>query len=253
MRRFLVFGIHHSLHGAALARHLVQAGLRPELVLISAAREEQLNASRPFWDRRRRWSNAAAVLQAHAPLAARDEPDAVATVYQEAGIPYLFVPGFGSDVTCGLLEAASADAMVLAEGPILKGRVLKTFSRGIINLHAAPLPAYRGSCATWWALYHDEPLEVCAHLVTEGVDTGPILGRRRLPVRRGDTLEDIDRRGFEVCGELLVEVLRQARHGGIVPAPQRDWEGRTFRGRMPRDIEEECRRRLREQEYTHYE
>ncbi len=252
-RRFVILGIHHSWHAVAVARHLAAAGLRPELALVSAAHDGQLDASRPFWQRPRWWRRAREVLRAHAPLAERDEPDAVPRVYQETGVPYLFVPGFGSDLTCGLLEAAGADAIVLAEGPILKGRILRTAPGGIINLHAAPLPAYRGNCATWWALYHDEPLEACAHLVTEGVDTGPLLARRRLPVRRGDTLEDIDRRGFEVCGELLVEVLQHARGGGIVPRPQRDWEGRTFRGWMPQDIVDECRRRLRELEYTHYE
>lgn len=251
---FVMFGIHRSLHARALLRHLLAAGLRPMYALVSAEIPEHNACSQPFWDRPQWWVDPAEdLVQAHARvLEQRPVDDSIAQAYAEAGVPFLFVPGFFDAVTRRLLGAGQADTMVLAEGPILRGPILDLFSQGIVNLHAAPLPAYRGNFATGWALYHDEPLEACAHLVAPGIDDGPLLGRRRLPVLRGDTLADIDGRSLNVCGELLADVLQRAMHEGIEPQPQAAWQGRTFRGRMPADIIAECERRLSQQEYSHY-
>ncbi len=252
IQSFAIFGIYHTWHGAALIRHVLAAGLRPKFALISAATEDQLAKSKKYWTHPEWWREVKAVSRL-AKIFKRSKTDGtVEYLYRSAGIPYLFVPGFASDVTYGLLEQGAADAMLLAEGPILKGRIFNLFPKGIINLHAAPLPAYRGNRAAHWALYHDEPLCVSAHLVDEGVDSGSLLGQRPLPVDPGDALENIDRRGLETCGQLAAEILRQALAEGVPVTPQAPWQGRTFKGKMPQDIYEELVLRLKKREYTHY-
>jgi methionyl-tRNA formyltransferase len=177
----------------------------------------------------------------------------VEAIYLENNIPHLFIPGFNHPVTIDILSHGGVDAVLMAETSILKKPILSSIPGGFLNLHAAPLPEYRGSNTTYWALYHDEPLYVTAHIVDQGVDTGPILGKKRLPVFRGDTLINIAQRGYEICGELATILLSKALQSGIQCIPQKTWQGKTYKGILPPQILEECERRLREEEYTHYE
>ena len=253
LTRYATIGIHRSRHAVALLRATIAAGIPPSVGLISAETEDQLDASRALWSRDDVWSRPGTALAAAAARGDIERSDeAVEHVYRDAGIPYLFVPGFESDITCRLMERAPADAFVLAEAPILRGRILDCVGAGLVNLHAAPLPEYRGNHTTYWALYHDEPLHVTAHLVDKDIDAGPILARRRLPVVQGDNLAAIDDRAFDVCGELLADVLHQATTGGVPLQQQAKWQGRTFYGSMPEDLIAECEQRLAAGSYTHY-
>jgi hypothetical protein len=242
-------GLATTSHGVALVKHVLQAGLRPAFALIVAETDAHLEHSRSLWTTLD-WSSGLPTPSQE--FSAIDQTK-VEPLYLEAKVPYIFVPGLNSDVACDLLVRTPVDALLLAESPVLKGRILSAPRCGIINIHAAPLPEYRGNYATYWALYYDDPLYVSAHLVDRGIDTGPILARSRLPVHRGDTLQDIDRRGFEACGKLAADTLRQALQWGLPLAHQARWQGRTFRGSMPQEIIRELERRLRSEEYSHYE
>ncbi|WP_368784345.1 formyltransferase family protein, partial [Acinetobacter baumannii] len=68
-----------------------------------------------------------------------------------------------------------------------------------MNIHAAPLPKYRGNWTTRMALYNDDPPEVTAHVVTPWIDEGPIVGKLRYKICKGDTLEEIDRKAMHAC------------------------------------------------------
>ncbi len=250
IREFVPLGIYRSRHAEAIAQAVLAAGLRPPCALISAETDAQLDRSRPYWNRPGWWKDPA-VLELHA-AACTAEPGTVEHVYRDHAVPYLFVPGFEDPRTHELLRHSGADALLLLESPILRAPIFDVLPGGIINLHAAPLPAYRGNDATYWALYHDEPLLVSAHLVVPRIDFGPVLARCRLPVRRGDALADIDRRGFEACGRLAATVVAQARAEGAPICPQEPWQGRTFRA-MPAEIRAELEARLASGGYSFYE
>lgn len=253
-KSFAVIGISRTEHGVALVRHLLQAGLFPKFALISAATDEQLERSKPYWPLAEWWTNGTGhVLNQSTKLLPEKGDFLIESIYLSYKIPYLFVPGFNSDITIDILSRGEVDAVLLAETSILKNDILRSVPGGFVNIHAAPLPEYRGNDATYWALYHDDPLFVTAHCVDKGIDTGPILGKKSLPVRKGDTLKDISQRGIDICGQLATEVFIQALQSGVRCLPQSAWQGTTFRGPMPIPIIEECERRLREQEYTHYE
>ena len=51
------------------------------------------------------------------------------------------------------------------------------------------------------------PFGVTVHLVDEGLDTGTVLGQRRVDLRGARTLEDVETRGLAVEHELYSEVL----------------------------------------------
>ena len=58
---------------------------------------------------------------------------------------------------------------------LISAEALKRFPQGIINIHPAPLPNYRGLDGGLWALNDDAQLGVSAYVVDEGIDTGAII------------------------------------------------------------------------------
>ncbi len=50
----------------------------------------------------------------------------------------------------------------------------------IINLHIAALPHNRGADPVFWALHDGTPMGVTIHVMTAGVDCGPILAQKIL-------------------------------------------------------------------------
>lgn len=58
---------------------------------------------------------------------------------------------------------------------LLTEDVLLKFNKGIINIHPAILPEYRGLDGNLWALYENGILGVTAYQIDKGIDTGPII------------------------------------------------------------------------------
>ena len=63
---------------------------------------------------------------------------------------------------------------------IVSQKFLKKFKNGLINIHPAILPEFRGLDAGLWALYEGGKLGVSAYLLDEGIDTGPIIKNYKL-------------------------------------------------------------------------
>jgi phosphoribosylglycinamide formyltransferase-1 len=83
---------------------------------------------------------------------------------------------------------------------ILSGTIIEEYAGRMINLHPALLPKFGGQ-----GMYGDhvhravlasgEKESGCTvHLVTGGIDAGPVLSRRRVPVLPGDTVESLAER-----------------------------------------------------------
>ncbi len=87
------------------------------------------------------------------------------------------------------LEEAGVEFLVLAGFMrILKGPLLHRFSGRVVNIHPSLLPAFPGLHAWQQALDYGVKVTGCTvHLVDEGVDTGPILAQRAVPVLDADT------------------------------------------------------------------
>lgn len=98
---------------------------------------------------------------------------------------------------------------------ILGAGVIDRFRGRIINTHPALLPAFPGAHAVEDALAYGVALTgSTVHLVDDGVDTGPIIAQRPVPVLRGDTRSTLHERIKTVERQLIVDVLhRTARYG----------------------------------------
>ena len=90
----------------------------------------------------------------------------------------------------------------------------------IVNIHPALLPAFPGVHAQRQALEYGAKVSGCTiHLVDEGVDTGPILGQRAVPVLDDDDEASLAARILRQEHELLVEVLGHLAAGRVQVVP----------------------------------
>ena len=99
---------------------------------------------------------------------------------------------------------------------------LERFGGRYINTHPALLPSFPGMHGARDALDYGVKVTGCTvFLVDAGVDTGPIIAQRAVPVLDGDDEARLHERIKSAERELLVEVVgRMGRHGWHV-------EGRT--------------------------
>jgi phosphoribosylglycinamide formyltransferase-1 len=88
--------------------------------------------------------------------------------------------------------------------------VLDAFGGRLINTHPALLPAFPGAHAVRDALAAGASVTgSTVHLVDAGVDTGPVLAQREVPVEPGDDEARLHERIKTVERELLVETVAQ--------------------------------------------
>jgi len=75
---------------------------------------------------------------------------------------------------------------------ILKSHFLRSFPYRIMNIHPALLPSFPGLHAQKQAFDYGVKVSGCTvHFVDEGIDTGPIIIQRAVPVLEDDTAETL--------------------------------------------------------------
>jgi methionyl-tRNA formyltransferase len=113
--------------------------------------------------------------------------------------------------------------VVVAYGQIIPKSILDLPPKGIINVHGSLLPAYRGAAPIQWSIARGETeTGVTTMLMDEGLDTGPILLKTKLPIEPDDTGETLESKLAPLGAELLLETLGSWQTGSISPQPQDD-------------------------------
>lgn len=126
--------------------------------------------------------------------------------------------------TLTALRDLAADAfVVVAYGQILSPEILAMPRLGCINGHGSLLPAYRGAAPIQWCLYHGESeTGITTMCMDAGMDTGPMLLKRTLPVGLLDTAQDLAVALAALTAPLLIETLQLLEAGTLTPTPQPD-------------------------------
>jgi phosphoribosylglycinamide formyltransferase-1 len=108
-----------------------------------------------------------------------------------------------------LLKEARVDLVVLAGYMrMVKAPLLDAFPGRIINIHPSLLPAFPGLEAWRQALAASVPETGCTvHWVDSGMDTGPIIAQRKVPILPGDTPESLHARIQIAEHEVYPEVV----------------------------------------------
>jgi methionyl-tRNA formyltransferase len=92
---------------------------------------------------------------------------------------------------------------VLSEHIFTQGEI-DAAPRGIVNLHPAPLPEYRGCNSYSHAILNgDTKYAVTLHYVDAGIDTGPVIAQEWLPIVHDDTAWSLYERAQRVAFEMF--------------------------------------------------
>lgn len=113
--------------------------------------------------------------------------------------------------------------VVVAFGQILPKSVLDIPRYGCINVHASLLPRYRGAAPINKAIMDGEEVTgVTTMLMDVGLDTGPMLVKKSLPIGLEDTAGTMHDRLAELGAGALGETLSRLCAGTLHPEPQDD-------------------------------
>ncbi len=116
-----------------------------------------------------------------------------------------------------IIEPYKPDLIALAGFMrILSPKFVKTYKNRIINIHPALLPSFPGVNAARQALEAGvKHTGVTVHFVDEGVDTGPIIMQRVVPVLDGDTEESLLERIHGEEHRIYPEAIRLVASGNF--------------------------------------
>lgn len=98
--------------------------------------------------------------------------------------------------------------IVAAYSKILPKEILEIPRLGTIGVHPSLLPKYRGPSPIQTAILNGEKeTGVTLYLMNEGIDSGPILAKRELPIINNDDYDTLSRKLAELGAGLLIEFL----------------------------------------------
>ncbi len=120
------------------------------------------------------------------------------------------------------LAAYHADLYIVAAfGQILPQMVLDQPRYGTLNIHASLLPKYRGADPIAEVILQGEAESgVTIMLLDAGIDTGPTLLSRSIPLAENETTGSLTPKLAELGAQALLATLPQWITGQITPQPQ---------------------------------
>jgi methionyl-tRNA formyltransferase len=111
--------------------------------------------------------------------------------------------------------------VVVAFGQILRQPILDLARYGCLNVHASLLPRWRGAAPIQYAIRAGDSQTGVTIMRTEaGLDTGPILAQRSMPIAPDETSGTLHSKLAVLGAEMLPDVLARSLDGQIAPQPQ---------------------------------
>jgi len=157
-------------------------------------------------------------------------PDPLKAKALELGLPLSQPASFRGDAAFEHFKSLNADLAIMAFVTIIvPERILYAPRFKSICFHPSLLPRHRGASAINWAIIQgDAETGVTWFWPDKGIDTGPILIQRRVPVAEGDTTGSLYfNRLFPLGIETMIEAVDLIR-AGKAPATTQDERLATY-------------------------
>ena len=129
------------------------------------------------------------------------------------------------------LREREVDLVVSIACPqIVREDLLECPPNGVINIHGALLPKYRGKLPSFWVLANgEEKTGVTVHYMNEELDDGLIIVQEEVPIKPEDTLHSLVLRSkVKYGGSALAEAVRQILEGKVEPKENDENEATYF-------------------------
>ena len=158
-------------------------------------------------------------------------PSAVTEAAVRLGIPVAKPPSLKDTGGAQLIRETGCDVMVVAAyGLLLPQSVLDIPRAGCLNIHASLLPRWRGAAPIQRAiLAGDEMTGISIMRMEAGLDTGPVLLRREVPIGTRETTTSLTAALADVGAHAIVDALARLAE---LPAIPQDPAGVTYAAKV---------------------
>lgn len=111
--------------------------------------------------------------------------------------------------------------VVSAYGQIIPTSILNIPRYGCINIHGSLLPKYRGAACLQAPILDGEKYSgVTIMKMDEGLDTGPILAKKKIKLTKEENASSLHDKLAELGAKLLIETLKKYIRGRLKPKKQ---------------------------------
>ncbi len=150
------------------------------------------------------------------------QPSPVKSLALQLGLPVLQPARARDENFIAELRVLKPDLIVVvAYGQLLPQTILDLPKFGCLNVHTSLLPKYRGAAPIQWAIANGETeTGVTVMKMDAGLDTGPIVSQRRMPILPEDNSATLHDRLARLGAELLAQTIPDFIAGKIQPQPQ---------------------------------
>jgi methionyl-tRNA formyltransferase len=137
------------------------------------------------------------------------KPDPLRMTAEERHIPVHQLPSLKSDEACRALRALDVELGVMAYVLQFVPQAFATVpTHGMIQYHPSLLPRYRGpSSINWPIIRGDERTGLTIFRPTDGLDEGPVILQKQIPIGPDDTLGSVY---FDQLFPMGIKALQEA-------------------------------------------
>ncbi|GAA0582528.1 methionyl-tRNA formyltransferase [Caenispirillum bisanense] len=166
----------------------------------------------------------------------KERPGPVHARALELGIPVRTPTSLRTEEAQAEFDELDADvAVVAAYGLILPEPILESPKLGCLNVHASLLPRWRGAAPIQRAIMAGDTVTGVTIMEMElGLDTGPMLIRREVPITDETTAQELHDTLSQVGAALMVEALDLILEGELDGEEQPE-EGVTYAKKIDKD------------------
>ncbi len=112
---------------------------------------------------------------------------------------------------------------------VVKEPLLSMPKYGIINVHGALLPNYRGLLPSFWYLYNDEKTGgATVHFMSSNIDDGSIVIQDSVDISDCKTMFELMKRTKKLGGELIIKAVELISEGKAQVKPNNSEEGSYY-------------------------
>jgi methionyl-tRNA formyltransferase len=174
-------------------------------------------------------------------------------------IPCVFVPGAATPETIAELKKTLPGSDIYEGGKLTAKEMLDNVKKyqyramlatfyqglipedviklGVVNIHGAPLPEWRGAGTLNWAIVKGATKTgVTIHIMDENLDSGDIIDMIEYPINYEDNVSDVQKRMFQKTVELLDRCWEPYLNSKIKLKPQDHNKAHYYRAWRPDDF-----------------
>lgn len=153
-------------------------------------------------------------------------------------IPYKTVADHNHLKSLQMLQKIQPDIIIFTGGGLLRQPLLNIPRLGVLNCHTGILPQYRGMDVVEWTAIEENIDRIgfgaTLHFMDNGVDTGPVLLKKKITLTSNATFENIRAELETIMVDLMLQGVRGLRDGSLTSVPQELTKGRQYFVMHPR-------------------